>query len=165
MARNREITRNYLQSFKEQSSALRSETQATTQGRTSSHEQVINTADSMQQTTMLSKQGGAGAGSSSAMESELKSLQSKILDLENKLNFTHHDDANSSNPNVDEEILKNGITLPNDPFKSIDEREEFAKDKALRKGSVGGNSTDKAKKALHNNFTKKLHGSDQAEVQ
>ena len=99
------------------------------------------------------------------MESELKSLQSKILDLENKLNFTHHEDANSSNPNVDEEILKNGITLPNDPFKSIDEREEFAKDKALRKGSVGGNSTDKAKKVLHNNFTKKLHGSDQAEVQ
>jgi len=85
------------------------------------------------------------------MESELKSLQSKIMDLENKLNFTHHDDINSSsNNNVYEEILKNGITLQNDPFRSIDEREEFGKDgKALlRKGSIGGNSTDKAKKAL-----------------
>ena len=45
------------------------------------------------------------------MESELKSLQSKIKDLENKLSFTHQKDEN-----VDDELLKNGIMLANDPF-------------------------------------------------
>lgn len=57
------------------------------------------------------------------MECELKSLQSKIMDLESKLSFTHVTDVNSSL--VDEDILKNGLTLANDPFRSIDEREEF----------------------------------------
>ena len=57
------------------------------------------------------------------MECELKSLQSKIMDLESKLSFTHATDVNSSL--VDEDILKNGLTLANDPFRSIDEREEF----------------------------------------
>ena len=40
------------------------------------------------------------------MESELKSLQSKIMDLENKLSFTHQEETN-----VDEELLKSGIML------------------------------------------------------
>ena len=40
------------------------------------------------------------------MESVLKSLQSKIMDLENKLSFT--------NTNVDEELLKSGIMFSND---------------------------------------------------
>lgn len=43
------------------------------------------------------------------MESELKSLQSKIMDLENKLSFTHHDELNHSN--IGEELLKSGIML------------------------------------------------------
>ena len=47
--------------------------------------------------------------SSTVMESELKSLQSKIMDLENKLSFTGlHGETN----NVDEELLKSGIMLP-----------------------------------------------------
>ena len=50
------------------------------------------------------------------MESELKSLQSKIMDLENKLNFTGVNESN-----VNDEFLKSGI-LGNDPFKSIDDR-------------------------------------------
>ena len=52
------------------------------------------------------------------MESELKSLQSKIMDLENKLSFTAQEDSK----NVDEELLKSGIMFEKDPFKSIDER-------------------------------------------
>ena len=48
---------------------------------------------------------------SSAMESELKSLQSKIMDLENKLSFTGANDET----NINEELLKSGIVL-NDPF-------------------------------------------------
>ena len=50
------------------------------------------------------------------METELKSLQSKIMDLENKLNFTGVDESN-----VNDELLKSGIVL-DDPFKSIDDR-------------------------------------------
>lgn len=46
------------------------------------------------------------------MESELKSLQSKIMDLENKLSFTHTD----TETNINEELLKSGIVLQNDPF-------------------------------------------------
>ena len=88
---------------------------------------------------------------SSAMESELKSLQSKIMDLENKLSFTHsHPDTD-----INEELLKSGIVLQSDPFQSIDERQEFRKGATgKRKMSVGGSSTDKARKTLHNNFVK-----------
>lgn len=80
------------------------------------------------------------------------------MDLESKLSFTHTADITSSN--VDDEILKDGISLANDPFMSIDEREEFGKSKMQRKGSMGGNSTDKSKKVVYNNFTKKLQASD-----
>ena len=33
------------------------------------------------------------------------------MDLENKLSFTHHESGN-----VDEELVKSGIKLHNDPF-------------------------------------------------
>jgi len=71
----------------------------------------------------------------SVMESELKSLQSKILDLESKLNFTHNEDAIA-----DEEFMKDGVTGVKDPFKSIDERQEFGQGRDSRKGSLGGHS-------------------------
>ena len=91
------------------------------------------------------------------METELKSLQSKIMDLENKLSFTHNSETN----NVEDELLKDGIMLANDPFKSIDERQEFqTKGKATgRKGSVhsgyGSSTTDKNRKLMHNNYMRK----------
>ena len=48
------------------------------------------------------------------METELRSLQSKIMDLENKLSFTGVEDSN----NIDEELLKSGINMfKNDPNK------------------------------------------------
>ena len=62
-------------------------------------------------------------GQGSIMESELKSLQSKIMDLENKLSFTHNDESD-----IHEELLKSGIMLPpGDMFQSIDERDEFGR--------------------------------------
>lgn len=45
------------------------------------------------------------------METELKSLQSKIMDLENKLSFTHHE-----SDNVNDELLKSGIIMQSDRF-------------------------------------------------
>ena len=45
------------------------------------------------------------------MESELKSLQSKIMDLENKLSFTHEESK--------EDFLKTGIETHHDAFISI----------------------------------------------
>jgi hypothetical protein len=44
----------------------------------------------------------------SIMESELKSLQSKIMDLENKLSFTHGD---SKHTDLGDELLKSPINL------------------------------------------------------
>ena len=87
---------------------------------------------------------------SSVMESELKSLQSKIMDLENKLSFTNQEETN-----VDEELLKSGIMLQQDPFQSIDERQEFSKAAKDRKASFASGSTDKARKIVHTNFTSK----------
>lgn len=80
------------------------------------------------------------------------------MDLESKLSFTNPTDINVTS--VDEEILKSGLILPNNQFKSIDEREEFGKPKIQRKGSIVVNSTEKAKK-LSNNFPKKGQGSEQ----
>ena len=102
--------------------------------------------------------------SSTVMESELKSLQSKIMDLENKLCFTA---VPGETNNVDEELLKSGIMLPqNDQFKSIDEGQEYMTGRGgsgkygNKKASIGGGSTDKANKVMHNNFLKKNSGSD-----
>lgn len=52
-----------------------------------------------------------GKHTSLVMESELKSLQSKIMDLENKLSFTHEESK--------EDFLKTGIETHHDAFISI----------------------------------------------
>ena len=81
------------------------------------------------------------------------------MDLESKLSFTGQEDSS----NVDQELLKSGIIYQNDPFQSIDERQEFygkGGGKAGRKGSIGGGSTDKANKVMQNNFVKKNSGTD-----
>ena len=114
------------------------------------------TAHNARSAQLNNNNSSTAVASSSMMETELKSLQSKIMDLENKLSFTHNSDTNH---NVDEELLKSGIMLANDPFKSIDERKEFEKKLSTkqvnRKGS-GSSTTDKSRKfALHNNFLKK----------
>ena len=51
------------------------------------------------------------------METELKSLQSKIMDLENKLNFTGIEEND-----LNDELLKSGIVMNDAAFKSIDDR-------------------------------------------
>lgn len=95
------------------------------------------------------------------MESELKSLQSKIMDLESKLNFTHTD----TDVNINEELLKSGIVLSNDPFQSIDERQEFKRTNKRKTSVGGGGSTDKARKVLHNNIGRKVGpGSENQEI-
>ena len=112
MERNRQITRNYLAArAKQEEEESMSKNQRLT---TSNWEQA--TTDTLMQphhAAHTAQTSNEKPVQSSVMESELKSLQSKIMDLENKLSFTNNED---SSKDVAEDLLKNGIVLPSDPF-------------------------------------------------